>query len=660
MIIEDLSEPELALWEAFPAARPVDLPGTPVRAVVIAEMLLGARERLAGQTPGMHLSGALITGRLDLSYAEVQHPLILTKCDFEEAPVFTGAHTGLVDLAASRLPGLHAADAVIGGGLRLEHCVIDGPIQLGGAHVSGTMNLSGAVIHADPAVQADGLIVDRDLLCANAVVDGELRVVGARIGGTMTLDGARVGRSGGCSLTAEGIVIDGGLSCGHGFHSYGELSVQDARVGRRCVFSGARLSNPDGIALNAERLTIEGGLLVNEGFTAEGEVLLRGAHVAGSLSFALARLVNPGGRALNAPLMEIGSGLRATPGFVATGEVFLDSTQVRGSVNVDGGKLSNPGVTALSLRRLGVTGRLSCSEGFSADGEIVLSSARVEGSVGFQGAALSNPGGRVLSLWEVNAGGGIDCCEGFTAEGALSIRNSRIAATLCFAESTIDGELHLRGVEAASLKIGPQTVLLGTVDLRHTRVGVLDDVPGQWPAHVLMNGFAYDSLEAPLPVQDRLDWLAKEAYQPQPYEQLATVYRRHGHDEAARDVLLAKQRRRRTGQRFGARLWGYLQDWTVGYGYRPFRAGLWLAALLLLGTAVFTVHQPPAFKPAEAPAFNAFLYTLDLLLPIISFGQETAFGPRGLQQWLAAAMITAGWILATTIVAGLTRALSRQ
>ncbi|MFB4284570.1 hypothetical protein ACBJ59_55520 [Nonomuraea sp. MTCD27] len=659
-MIEDLSEPERALWEAFPAARPVDLPGSPVRAAVIARLLLGAQERLPGQTPGVRLSGARIAGRLDLSYAEVQHPLILTGCDFEEAPVLTGARTGLVDLSVSRLPGLRAGDAVIGGGLRLEGCRMDGPVQVGGAHVSGTLDLSGTAINADLAVDAAGLIVDRDLLCANAVIDGEIRMAGARIAGTMILDGAQVGRPGGGSLTADGTVIDGGLSCGHGFRSYGELSVQDARVGRTCAFSGARLSNPSGVALNAERLTVEGGLLLNESFTAEGEVLLRGARVAGSLSLAHATLVNPGERALNAPLMELGSGLRATPGFVATGEVFLDSTQVRGSVNVDGGQLSNPGATALSLRRLGVTGRLSCSEAFSADGEIVLIDARVEGSVAFHGAVLSNPGGRVLSLWQVIAGGGVDCCEGFTAKGTLSIRDSRIATTLCFAETTIDGDLHLRGVQAASLRIGPETVLLGAVDLRHTRVGVLDDVPGRWPDRLRLNGFTYDNLEALLPVQERLDWLAKEGYLPQPYEQLATVYRRHGHDEAARDVLLAKQRRRRAGQRLGARLWGYLQDWTVGYGYRPFRAALWLAALLLMGTLAFTAHHPVAFKPAEAPPFNAFLYTLDLLLPIISFGQEGAFGARGTHQWLAAAMIAAGWILATTILAGLTRALSRQ
>ncbi|WP_344491971.1 hypothetical protein [Nonomuraea monospora] len=660
MITDDLFEPELVLWEAFPAARPVDLPGAPVRAETIARLLLGAQERVPGRTPGVHLSGARITGRLDLSHAEVQHPLILNGCEFEEAPVLTGARTGPVELTGSRLPGLRAADAVVGGGLRLEGCVFDGPVLLGGAHVAGTLDLGGAAIHADPGLSADGLVVDRDLLCANAVVHGELRVAGARIGGTLTLDGARAGLPGGRALTAEGIVVDGGLLCRDGFRSYGELNVQDARVGRGCAFSGARLSNPGGVAMNGERLTVEGALLLNDGFTAEGEVLLRAAHVSGQLSLAQASLAGPTGRALNAPLMEIGSGLRATPAFTAAGEVFLDSTQVRGSVNFDGGRLSSPGATALSLRRLGVTGRLSCGEGFTADGEVLLVTAKVEGSMEFHGATIRNPAGRALTLWEVVVGGGVDCCEGFTAEGAVSIRNARIAATLCFAETTVDGDLHLRGVEAATLRIGPETVLLRAADLRHTRVGVLDDVPDRWPADLRMNGFTYDSLETPLPVQDRLGWLGGQAYQPQPYEQLAAVYRRHGHDEAARDVLLAKQRRLRAGQRLGARVWGHLQDWTVGYGYRPLRAALWLAALLVVGTLVFGLQQPPALKPGEAPAFNAFLYTLDLLLPIIGFGQEGAFGPRGWQQWFAAALIAAGWILATTILAGLTRALSRQ
>jgi hypothetical protein len=50
----------------------------------------------------------------------------------------------------------------------------------------------------------------------------------------------------------------------------------------------------------------------------------------------------------------------------------------------------------------------------------------------------------------------------------------------------------------------------------------------------------------------------------------------------------------------------------------------------------------------------------DLLLPIIDFGQQNAFAPTGVYQWFSYLLIAAGWFLATTIAAGITRTLSRQ
>lgn len=98
----------------------------------------------------------------------------------------------------------------------------------------------------------------------------------------------------------------------------------------------------------------------------------------------------------------------------------------------------------------------------------------------------------------------------------------------------------------------------------------------------------------------------------------------------------------------------------MGYGYRPSRAAAWLAGLLAVGAVVFGAHHPPPAHRGEGPGFNPLLYTLDLLLPIIDFGQQGAFDPSGGEQWLAALLITAGWVLATTIAAGVTRVLSRQ
>lgn len=163
------------------------------------------------------------------------------------------------------------------------------------------------------------------------------------------------------------------------------------------------------------------------------------------------------------------------------------------------------------------------------------------------------------------------------------------------------------------------------------------------------------------PVESRPARPAKEnsGCLPQPYEQLATACTDSGHDAAAREVLLAECRRRHAIRLPALRLWGYVQDWAVGYGYRPARAASWLTLLLLTARAVFAVHQPPAAGPVEAPPFNAFLFVLDLL-PLVSSGQEQAFHPHGWQQWFAAGLIAAVRILATSIAAGLTRALSRR
>jgi hypothetical protein len=51
---------------------------------------------------------------------------------------------------------------------------------------------------------------------------------------------------------------------------------------------------------------------------------------------------------------------------------------------------------------------------------------------------------------------------------------------------------------------------------------------------------------------------------------------------------------------------------------------------------------------------------MDLLLPIIDFGQERAYIPVAAAQWAAYTLVLAGWILATTIAAGVTRSISRQ
>ncbi|CAM5295572.1 Oxidoreductase OS=Streptomyces griseorubiginosus OX=67304 GN=AQJ54_11110 PE=4 SV=1 [Streptomyces griseorubiginosus] len=231
---------------------------------------------------------------------------------------------------------------------------------------------------------------------------------------------------------------------------------------------------------------------------------------------------------------------------------------------------------------------------------------------------------------------------------------------------TDEQELSLRRIQAPELRFLGEKPQRGKVVLSGARVANLVDRATAWPGpgNLHMGGFVYENLvpHGPFPLAERLEWVAAATaeYNPEPYERLAAVLRAGGEDEDAREVLLAKQRRRRETLPPAAKFWGYVQDWTVAYGYRPGRAAVWMAVLWAASSVAFAHASHPPLKGGDHPAWNPALFALDLLLPVIDLGQVGFWQLSGGWQWLAAVMVLLGWILATTVAAGATRLLRRN
>jgi hypothetical protein len=259
------------------------------------------------------------------------------------------------------------------------------------------------------------------------------------------------------------------------------------------------------------------------------------------------------------------------------------------------------------------------------------------------------------------------CTDGFTAEGEVQLGNAQVSHLVSFDGAILHADhiaLQCHGMQAHELRLTPQAID-GIVDLGLAQIGTLRDDPSAQLPRLVLDGLTYEHLSGPEgsgSADARLAWLKRDldTYRPQSYEQLAAFYRRIGHDDDARRVLLAKQRARSSTLGPYARAWGFLLNWTVGYGYRPWLAGLWLVVLLCLGTTVFAMDHPRAVNSGYEPHFNPLIYTFDLLIPVSPFGMRDAFAPVGLTQWLAYALIVAGWILATALIAGITRVLRRD
>ncbi|MEU3726183.1 membrane-associated oxidoreductase [Streptomyces sp. NPDC031705] len=353
----------------------------------------------------------------------------------------------------------------------------------------------------------------------------------------------------------------------------------------------------------------------------DGPVRLAGAKIAGGL-FLQGAVIRPGAlpdEADEPPLQlnhaDIGTDIMAD-GLTVHGQFRLNGAGVAGQISLDGARLLNPGGIALHAETLTVGSDVRGNR-LHAEGLVNLTGARVPGQVILSRATLSNPGDVALRV-----------------------------------SSAVMGEFWLRKAPTID----------GIVNLRRSQFDLLWAEPSVWPALVRTDGLTYRLLHPHLPAEDRLPLLEREedGYLPYAYEQLAASYRTVGDEAGARTAQLAKLRRHRRTQPRHTRLWGLLQDVTVGYGFRPLRAAAWLLALTVTGTVAYGLRPPPALKAGEAPEFNPLFYTLDLMLPIIGFGQESAFAPAGWYQWLSYLLIVTGWVLATTTAAGVSRSLQRQ
>ncbi|MET8584209.1 hypothetical protein ABZX39_25515 [Streptomyces collinus] len=618
----------LRVWEAYRSGEWCeDVPE--VDASVLRRVLLAPPPPVAGHLARLRLRGARVIGTLDLTEADIACSVRLHRCVLDEAPRLDGAHLGALELRDCDLPGLTATGAGFDRECALLDCRINGTVNLRSSSVGAGLALDRCVI----TVPADSAALDAESLCVDE------------------------------DFTANDITCTG------------KVFLNSSQVGNTVGFRGARLRGGTGVVLQAPELKVTGGLYLDRGFVCEGPINLYNASIGGSVHLEDATLTgtgqNRGEPALQLLCASVGGDIQAGRGLTVHGCLELRDTSVRGTVTLKRARLDNPRGDALKADRLHVGGNLNFRGGFVSRGTIDLCDARIGGSVLFEGADLTAPAGddttdTALRAHGAEVGAEFNCCQGFTAHGRVAVSGVTARARLCFRDARIDSPAGQRALDcrrstAAELVLSFREAPDGIVDLSHSRVGVLRDDPATWPRTLVLDGFGYDGLQPVLHARNRLPWLDRDpgGFVTQPYEQLGAHYRRHGRDADARTVLLARQRRLSRTLFLPARAWSLLQDVTVGYGYRPQRALWLLAALFTAGTALFAAHPPAPSGNGTPPGFQPAIYTLDVLIPVVDFGQQTAYVPHGALRWAVVALVTAGWLLATTVATGLNRVLQR-
>jgi cytoskeletal protein CcmA (bactofilin family) len=624
-----------------------------LRGELLRELLLtptGAG-RLNGEPPfgsnTLTIQGVRISGKLDLSRFTAQRWLKLSGCWIDTpSPVdLTEAIVPGIELVGCWVPhGINAKRVTIQHNLRFAESTVQHGMILSEARINGQLDLHEAKLMSpnegdQAALLAEGLHVAGLMNCENVNTIGPICLIKADIGDQLVLSGSNLTsrhRHRYRTLSADGLRVAGGMYCRQ-MHSIGEFRLSDAKIYGQFSLSDAILSNPDRadhLTLNADGLYVEGSMSC-EKLRSTGEIRLVGAGIGGQLALPGAILSNPDHpehRTLNADRIHVGGGVYCQ-NLESVGEVRLLGGAIDGQLVLTDARFTNPDHSdhkTISADRVRISGSMFC-QNLRSTGEITLAGARVDGQLIFREANLRNSTGSYV----------------LAAEG-LSV-----------------GEAFV--LEPIATK--------GEINLSLGRIGtwVDNDIARKTPTRC--EGLQYDRLVPASPdltARNRIAWIRRSplGYTPQPYNQLAAVYRAEGHDNLARKVLVSSLTARRRKQP----LWnpnraiGLIFNILVGYGYRPWRALYWLVVVAALGTLVVShlhngAHQHQFTHTRGAPAFNSFYYTLSLLLPVVAFGNDLGYSnwtARGTAQTVSAALICVGWIITTAVAAGVASILKRS
>ena len=482
-------------------------------------------------------------------------------------------------------------------------------------------------------------------------------------------------------LDAHRLQCNGPLHLRAGFQATGLVDLSGAEITGQLSCAGGKFL-AKGMALDCEAITVGADVFLRSEFKAQGEVNLVGAKIDGQLDCTGGQFLAKD-KALNCNGISVGASVFLRNEFEAHGKVNLLRAKIDGQLSCRGGRFLAEGV-ALHCDAITVGADVLLLGQFEARGWINLKRAVITGNLQISGATLTT---------------------GLVAQGM------RVRAGFFWRNVTGDGiEVDLIDAHVGTLIDSPGS---------WQSVTELD-----------LSSFRYDRIESDMDVQERLDWLAKHdatarRFTPQPYVQLANVLRRQGMISAVNTVMIKREDLQRDADMEqavqGNEWWGLFAlvmllrpflslpfKWMFGYGHRPAWVLLWIAGILII-TAAFAqkIHIHGQFAPTSSvvltsqdwldsfpteplhpdsplwraqvdawaqttsgrdyTSFSAFLYALDLFIPLDALGQEKNWAPSAERGWwgewghrLRWLVQMAGWVITAIGAAVVTGLIGRR
>jgi hypothetical protein len=653
---------------------------------------------------GIRIMGAKIIGRLNLNHIDINFCLEVVSSTLPHGIEIRQGNVRGLDFEGSQTGPISADRIKVAGSIFLRNDFeAKGEVRLLNAEIGGSLECSNGRFRASSAAtnpnnkafSADGIRVGGAVFLDDGFeAAGEVRLLNAEIGGIFCCNKGHFNNPGNFALAADGAVVAGSVFLSEGFLSNGEVRLTCTRIGQVLSCENGQFINSNGKALDVEGATVGGSIFMRAGFRADGEVNLKSAIIGGNLECDGGKFSNPQGITFAGDQIKVAGSIFLRNDFDAKGEVRLLAAEIGNNLDCRLGMFSNPKGRdgskgyALNAERVRVGNNVFLRDGFKAEGEVLLSSADIRGNLECAAGQFINAEGIAIRAEMIVVGGNVTFRNHFRAVGKILLLQANIRNGL------------------ACTNIDPTSIII--LDLRDAKVGIYWDDIDSWPniGMLYLDGFKYGKLfeAAPHDATSRIRWLRRQPadqFYPQPYEQLAAVFKEEGLEENAKKILIAKEedpaylRSLSKTQIFAHDVLRIF----LAYGYRPWRALKYALIFIVLGWFFFGIgyesglisptttfayvknSDPPNNLPDGYPEFNPFIYSLDVFLPVVDLHQESHWLPhRDLDNqgqylptqvrwswrlfqhtlmWYLWVQIVFGWILISLFIAGFPRVFRR-
>ena len=493
-------------------------------------------------------------------------------------------------------------------------------LNVQGAYISGTFDFSFCN-------------TDLPFVFLNSVFEKKINLSDSKIR-SLSLSGSKV-----FGINAQGLICQGDIFLINDFESTGKVDFISAQIGASLYCENGKFYNENDRALICNGAKIEGAVFLRNGFESKGEVNFGSAQMF-ELSCTKGKFNNKNGIALNCNCAKIKGSVFLNDGFEATGEVNFASTQIGSNLEAINGKFDNENGTVLTCNR-----------------------SKIEGSVFLN--------------------------DSFGEKGKLNFALTQIGKSLIFS--------NVQNISVLILNFAQINRLNG--DFKNVFIIYLDGLKYE---HLDIKDLSFNTFK---------NWLDKmPEFKPQPYKQLAKVLRNMGHNEDANDIMIKYNEELRkkdflTCNRLFISILKWIYAKTAGYGYKPMSVIKWMSIVWLLCSlfywnaskvAVFAPTNPLVFQKkdyyechveengtalsdifnwkkynntnnwidskleGEYTTFNPFMYSLDVILPIVDLQVEKDWGQyvssnngtlNDFTRWIMWFEILFGWIYSLILVA---------